>query len=61
MEKERERIQLERKFTLEKLLHIEYASLCLSSLNTVFSPQALRLLSRESLYLFAMSLPLVED
>jgi hypothetical protein len=51
----------ERKVTMEKLLHIESASLCPSSLNTVFSPQALPLLLRGSHYLFAMILPLVED
>jgi hypothetical protein len=37
----------ESKVTLEKLLHIEYASLCPSSLNIVFNPQALSLLLRE--------------
>jgi hypothetical protein len=61
MEKGEKEFDFERKNTLEKLLNIESASLCPSSLSTVFSPQALLLLSRESLYLFAMSLYLVED
>ena len=39
--KEDKAFNFERKVTLEKLLHIESASLCPSSLNTVFSPQAL--------------------
>jgi hypothetical protein len=46
---------------LEKLLHIEFSSLCPSSLNIVFSPQALPLFLRGPLCLFLMSLPLVED
>jgi hypothetical protein len=61
MEKREKAFNFERKVTLEKLLHIEFASLCPSSLNTVFNPQAFPLLSRESLYFFAMSLTLVED
>jgi hypothetical protein len=61
MEKEEKAFNFERKVTLEKLLHIESASLCPSSLNTVFSPQALSLLLRGPHYLFAMSLPSVED
>jgi hypothetical protein len=59
--KEEKAFNFERKVTLEKLLHIESASLCPSSLNTVFSPQALPLLLRGPLCLFLMSLPLVED
>jgi hypothetical protein len=59
--KEEKVFNFESKFTLDKLLHIESASLCPSSLNTVFSPQALPLLSRGPLCLFLMSLPLVED
>jgi hypothetical protein len=39
--KEEKAFNFERKVTLEKLLHIESASLYPSSLNTVFSPQAL--------------------
>ena len=42
-------------------LHIESASLCPLSLNTVFSPQALSLLLREPHCLFSMIFPLVED
>jgi hypothetical protein len=61
MEKEEKAFNFERKVTMEKLLHIESASLCPSSLNTVFIPQALPLLSRGTHYLFDMSLPLVED
>ena len=60
--KKREKaFNFESKVTLEKLLHIESASLCPSSLNTVFIPQDLSLLSRGPHYLFAMSLPLMED
>jgi hypothetical protein len=59
--KEEKAFNFERKVTLEKLLHIESASLCPSSLNTVFNPQALSLLLREPHCLFSMSLPLVED
>jgi hypothetical protein len=47
MEKEEKAFNFESKVTLEKLLHIESASLCPSSLNTVFNPQALSLLLRE--------------
>jgi hypothetical protein len=61
MENEEKEFNFGRKFTVEKLLHIESASLCPSSLNTVFSAQALSLLLRGPHYLFAMSLPLVED
>jgi hypothetical protein len=59
--KEEKAFNFERKVTLEKLLHIESASLCPSSLNTVFNPQALSLLLRGPHCLFPMSLPLVED
>jgi hypothetical protein len=38
MEKEEKEFKFESKVTLEKLLHIESASLCPSSMNTVFSP-----------------------
>jgi hypothetical protein len=61
MEKKEKAFNFERKVTLEKLLHIESAFLCPSSLNTVFIPQALPLLLRGPLWLFLMSLPLVED
>jgi hypothetical protein len=61
MEKEEKTFNFESKVTLEKLLHIESASLCPSSINIVFNPQALSLLLRGHHYLFAMSLPLVED
>jgi hypothetical protein len=61
MEKEVKAFNFESKVTLEKLLHIESASLCPSSMNTVYSPQALPLLLRGPLCLFLMSLPLVED
>jgi hypothetical protein len=61
MEKEEKAFNFESKVTLEKLLHIDSASLCPSSLNTVFIPQALSLFSRGPHYLFVMSLPLVED
>ena len=61
MEKEEKVFNFERKVTLEKLLHIESASLCPSSLKTVFIPQALSLLSRGPHYLFSISLPFVED
>jgi hypothetical protein len=61
MEKKEKAFNFESKVTLEKLLHIESASLCPSSLNTVFNPQALPLLLRGPLCLFLMSLPLVED
>ena len=58
--KEEKEFNFERKVTLEKLPHIEFASPCPSSLNTVFSPQALSLLLREYHCLFFTSLPLVE-
>jgi hypothetical protein len=61
MEKEVKAFNFESKVTLEKLLHIESASLCPSSLNTVFNPQALSLFSSGPHYLFATSLSLVED
>ena len=61
MEKKEKAFNFERKITLEKLLHIESASLCPSSLNIVFNPQTLSLLSRGPHCLFPMSLPLVED
>jgi hypothetical protein len=61
MEKKEKAFNFESKVTLEKLLHIESASLCPSSMNTVFNPQALPLLLRGPHYLFTMSLPLVED
>jgi len=61
MEKREKTFNFESKVTLEKLLHIESASLCPSSLNTMFSPQVPSLLSRGPHYLFAVSLPLVED
>ena len=59
--KEEKEFNFERKFTLEKLLHIESTSLCPLSLNIVFSPQDLSLLLREPHCLSPMSLPLVED
>jgi hypothetical protein len=59
--KEEKAFKFEIKVTLEKLLHIESASLCPSSLNTVFNPQALSLLLREPHCLSLMILPLVED
>jgi hypothetical protein len=59
--KEEKAFNFESKVTLEKLLHIESASLCPSSLNTVFNPQALSLLLREPHYLSHSSLPLVEE
>jgi hypothetical protein len=59
--KEEKAFNFESKVTLEKLLHIESASLCPSSLNTVFNPQALSLLLREPHCLSPLSLPLVED
>jgi hypothetical protein len=49
--KEEKAFNFERKITLKKLLHIESASLCPSSLNTIFIPQSLSLLLRESHYL----------
>jgi hypothetical protein len=61
MEKEEKAFNFERNVTLEKLLHIESASLCPSSMNTVFIPQDLSLFLRGPHYLFSMSLPLVED
>jgi hypothetical protein len=61
MEKKEKEFSFESKVTLEKLLYIESASLCPSSLNIVFIPQALPLLLRGPLCLFLMSLPLVED
>jgi hypothetical protein len=59
--KEEKAFNFESKVTLEKLLHIESASICPSSLNIVFIPQALSLLLREPHCLSPMSLPLVED
>ena len=59
--KKEKAFNFESKVTLEKLLHIESASLCPSSLNTVFIPQALPLLLREPHCLSPTSLPLVED
>jgi hypothetical protein len=59
--KEEKAFNFESKVTLDKLLHIESTSLCPSSLNIVFNPQALSLLLREPHCLFYMSLPLVED
>jgi hypothetical protein len=59
--KKEKAFKFESKVTLEKLLHIEFASLCPSSLNTMFIPQALSLLLREPHCLFSMSFPLVED
>jgi hypothetical protein len=59
--KKEKAFNFERKVTLEKLLHIESASLCPSSLDIVFNPQALSLLLRESHCLSLLSLPLVED
>ena len=38
MEKEEKAFNFEIKVTLEKLLHIDSASICPSSLNTVFNP-----------------------
>jgi hypothetical protein len=61
MEKEEKAFNFESKVTLDKLLHIESASLCPSSLNTVFIPQALSLLLREPHCLSPLSLDLVED
>jgi hypothetical protein len=61
MEKKEKAFNFERKVTLEKLLYIESASLCPSSLNTVFIPQALSLLSREPHCLSPMIFALVED
>jgi hypothetical protein len=60
-EKEEKAFNFESKVTVEKLLHIEFASLCPSSLNIVFNPQALSLLLREPHCLSPMSLTLVED
>ena len=59
--KEEKTFNFESKVTLEKLLHIESASLCPSSLNTVFSPTVLSLLLREPHCLSPLSLPLVDD
>jgi hypothetical protein len=61
MEKEEKAFKFESKVTPEELLHIESTFLCPSSLNTIFSPQALSLLLREPHYLSPMRLPLVED
>jgi hypothetical protein len=61
MEKEEKYFNFESKVTMEKLLHIESASLCPSSLNIVFNPQALPLFLRGPLGLYLMSFPLVED
>jgi hypothetical protein len=44
--KEEKAFNFESKVTLEKLLHIESTSLCPSSMNRMFSPQALSLLLR---------------
>jgi hypothetical protein len=46
MKKEEKAFNFESKVTLEKLHHIESASLCPSSMNIVFNPQALSLLLR---------------
>ena len=59
--KEEKEFNFETKVTLEKLLHIESASLCPTSLNIVFIPQDLSLLLREPHCLSLLSLPLVED
>jgi hypothetical protein len=59
--KEEKAFNFESKVTLEKLIHIEFASLCSSSLNIVFIPQALSLLLRELHCISTLSLPLVED
>jgi hypothetical protein len=59
--KEEKAFNFESKVNLHKLLHIESTSLCPSSLNTVFIPQALSLLLREPHCISPMSLPLVED
>jgi hypothetical protein len=59
--KEEKAFNFERKVTLEKLLHIESASLWPSSLKTVFIPQSLSLFLRGPHCLFPMSLSLVED
>ena len=59
--KEKKAFNFERKAALEKLLHIESTSLCPSSLNTMFIPQALSLLLREPHCLSPMSFPLLED
>ena len=59
--KEDKAFNFERKVALEKLIHIESASLCPSSLNIVFNPQALFLMLREPHCLSLLSLPLVED
>ena len=61
MEKKEKTFNFKSKVTMDKLLHIESASLCPSSLNIVFSPQDLSLLLREPHCLFSMSLALVED
>jgi hypothetical protein len=45
--KEEKAFNFESKVTLEKLLHIESASFCPLSLNTMLNPQALSLLLRE--------------
>jgi hypothetical protein len=47
--KKEKAFNFERKVNLEKLLHIESASLCPSSMNTMFIPQALSLFLREPL------------
>ena len=59
MEKKEKAFNFESKVTLEILLHIESASLCLSSLNKVFNPQALSLLLRGPYCLFPMRFTLV--
>jgi hypothetical protein len=61
MEKEEKSFNFESKVTLEKLLHIEFASLYPSSLNTMFSPQYLSLFFREPHCLSSMRFPLEED
>jgi hypothetical protein len=45
--KEEKAFNFESKVTLEKLIHIESASLCPSSMNSVFNLQDLSLLLRE--------------
>ena len=59
--KEEKAFNFESKVTLEKLLHIEFASLCPSSLNTVLNPLSPSLLLREPHYLSHSILPLVEE
>jgi hypothetical protein len=59
--KEEKEFNFESNVTLEKLLNIEFASHCPSSLNTVFSPQDLSILLREPHCLSPLIFPLVED